>query len=445
MLVTDTRGLSLPHALQALRADLLAIVRAGLAGVDAGRLVHRALEARRATLVCDRGFAVVAAGKAAGPMAAAFAAACGDRVRAGLVIAPEGSRSAPPGFVVCPASHPVPDRRSEAAAQRALALAREVQREHERLVVLLSGGASALMAWPAPGLAIEEKAQATAMLLAAGVPIEQLNCVRKHLSRIKGGRLAAAARSSLTLALSDVMGPPPDDPSVIGSGPTVADPTTFADALDVVARAGVLERWPAAARRVLERGVRGELEETVKPGDPRLARAEWHLIGSRRDALEAAREAAEGFGYAVLVLDAPIVGEARAAGAHLINVAARWLPEVRRPFCLLAAGETTVHVRGPGRGGRNQELVLAAALRGLAGERFAFASVGTDGIDGPTDAAGAVVDSTTLQRVADRQLGDPRAYLDANDTYALFDRLGDLVKTGPTETNVGDLHVLLVA
>jgi glycerate 2-kinase len=440
--VTDRPGAPF---LGGLRHDLLAIVHAAIAGAHAGTLVTRAAEAHRPALARYRRFTVVAAGKAAAPMATAFTALWEDRVRNGLVIGPAEARDVPAQLVQCPGRHPVPDRRSETAARRALDLARAVVHDDECLVVLLSGGASSLMALPAAGLTIDEKAEATAALLARGVPIGELNAVRKHLSQIKGGRLAAAARNTVTLALSDVVGPPADDPSVIGSGPTVADPTTFADALAVVERAGVLERWPPAARQVLERGVRGEIEETIKPGDPRLARAVWWLAGSRHAALEAAREAAEARGYAVLTIDDPLVGEAREAGRHLMEVAARWLPEVRRPFCLLAAGETTVHVHGAGRGGRNQEVALAAALAGLPGETFVFASVGTDGIDGPTDAAGAVVDSTTLARAAAHGVGDPRRFLEANDTYRFFEALGDLVKTGPTATNVGDLQVLLVA
>lgn len=429
----------------ALRRDLFAIIDAALARVHAGRLVQRAVEAHRDAWSGYRGLRVVAVGKAAGPMAAAFEAACEVPIRAGLVIAPDVARDAPRGFEQCPGSHPVPDLRSEQAARRAMAVASEVREEDECLVLLLSGGASSLMAWPVEGLEVSEKAEATARLLAAGVPIDELNCVRKHLSRVKGGRLASAARASVTLALSDVVGPVPDDPSVIGSGPTVPDPTTFADALAVVDRVERRGGFPPSARRVLERGCRGEIAETLKPGDPRLARARWWLVGSRRDALEAAREAAEARGYSVLTLEDPVVGEARDQGARLMEIAARWLPEVHRPFCLLAAGETTVTVRGSGRGGRNQELALAAAMAGLPGETFVFASIGTDGVDGPTDAAGAVVDSTTIVRASAKGLGDPARFLDANDSYAFFAALGDLVKTGPTATNVGDLQILLAA
>jgi hydroxypyruvate reductase len=427
-----------------LRKDLRDIVDAGFACAHAGRLVSRALDVHATLLTRFASVSVVAVGKASAPMAAAFAAAYAGRMQEGIAIGPGERADVPAAFQQWPGSHPVPDARSETAARRALEIARSVRRDDECLVVLLSGGASALMALPAEGFDLSTKARVTTFLLAAGAPIEDLNCVRKHLSAIKGGRLAAAARACVTFAISDVVGPPPDDPSAIGSGPTVADPTTFADALAVVDRAGVGGEFPAAALDVLERGHRGDREETIKPGDPRLARSSYRLIGSRLDAIAGAREAAEARGYTVLTIDEPVVGEARAAGGRLMEGVARWLTEGGRPFCLIAAGETTVRVRGAGKGGRNQELALAAALRGLSDASFAMASVGTDGVDGPTDAAGATVDSTTLDRVRQAGLGDPARYLDANDTYRFFEPLGDLIKTGPTDTNVGDLQVVLV-
>lgn len=432
-------------ALNTLRRDLLDIVSEALARVHAGRLVTRALDAEPALVIRLDPVWVVAVGKASVPMASALAATRGMRIAGGLIIGPGDRAETPPGLTYAPASHPVPDAASEAAARRALAIAGEARRQGGGLVVLLSGGASALMTLPAPGLGLADKARTTALLLAAGAPIEDLNSVRKHLSAIKGGRLAAAAGACVTLAISDVVGPPPDDPSAIGSGPTAADGTTFADALAAIDRAGVRDEVPQAVLELLERGSRGEVEETIKPGDPRLAGAVYRLIGSRADALAGAREAAEARGYATLTIDEPVVGAARAAGARLAEMAARWLPETRRPFCLLAAGETTVRVRGAGKGGRNQELALAAALAGLPDAACAMASAGTDGVDGPTDAAGAVVDSTTLDRAARAGLGDPARYLDANDSYRFFEPLGDLIKTGPTGTNVGDLQVVLVA
>jgi glycerate 2-kinase len=376
-------------------------------------------------------------------MAVAFARQRSNRIRLALVAGTHRATTLPAGFEWYEAGHPVPTPASMAAGQRALALAAITSAE-EQLVVLLSGGASALMAVPRAGLDLQDKVAATRALLAAGLDIHAVNCVRKHLSAIKGGQLAAATPASvLTLAISDVVGPVEDDPSVIGSGPTVPDPTTWGEALKWADHAARHVAFPVAARRALERGARGGLEETPKPGDARLARSRWEVIGSRRDAMAGGRQAAEALGYEVTLLAEPIVGDARAAGgAHLerLQMAAR-----ARPACVISSGETTVMVKGEGRGGRNQEFALAA-VEALAAFPYpvGLASLGTDGIDGPTDAAGAIVDSTTLQRAGAAGLGSPGQYLDDNNAYAFFEPLGDLIRTGPTETNVGDLQVVLL-
>jgi hydroxypyruvate reductase len=329
------------------------------------------------------------------------------------------------------------------AARRALQVAREMRVKDGDLVVLLSGGASAMLAAPIGGLSIGDKAETTRLLLASGCPIHEINTVRKHLSAIKGGRLAAAAGRSLTLAISDVVGPVEADPAIIGSGPSTADDTTYADALRVLEKRGLLDEVPAAVRAHLRRGARGGIEDTIKAGDARLRDAEVRVVGGRRDAMEGARHEARARGYSVEVVEAPIVGEARAAGPALVEraLAARGAG----PHCLIASGETTVAVKGRGRGGRNQEIVLSA-IRALADvDRYiAMASAGTDGVDGPTDAAGAVADAATLERSQLRGLGAPEWALDENDSYAFFEALGDLIRTGPTGTNVGDLQVIVV-
>jgi hydroxypyruvate reductase len=373
---------------------------------------------------------VIAAGKAAIGMCEAFVGASTASLRTRVVTGPE-------------TGHPLPNEASVAAASRALDLARTAG-ERDLLVVLLSGGASAKMALPADGLTLEEKQRTAARLLAAGADIHELNTVRKHLSAIKGGRLAAAGHAQLmTLVVSDVVG---DDLSMIASGPTVPDPTTFTDALRAIDRRGGRALYPAAVVRRLEEGAAGRIEETPKPGDARLARAFTRVIGNRETAVQGARAQAEALGYCVLAIGEPVVGEARLAAPRLV-AAARALvhAERRRPLCLLASGETTVHVRGTGRGGRNQELALAM-LPDVAslGERVVAASVGTDGIDGPTDAAGAVVDTTTARRAAAARL-DAAACLDDNNAYMFFDALGDLIRIGPTRTNVGDLQIMLIA
>lgn len=387
---------------------------------------------------------VVAAGKAAAEMAAAFVSAVPAAAARGLIASPRPG--APAGDLQWfDVGHPAPTTGSAAAGRRALALAAGL-RPDEVLVLLLSGGASAGLAAPAAGLTLEDKSAATAVLLRSGVAIDGLNCVRKHLSAIKGGRLAAAARGrAVTLAISDVVDPVPDDPAVIGSGPTTPDPTTFAEALAICRAAPGAGSLPAAALDVLERGARGEVEESPKPGDPRLAGAAFHLIGSRRDAVAGAARTARELGYAVTTIDEPLTGEARRAGEDYVRTVARLTWERPGPLCVVSAGETTVRVTGGGRGGRNQEFALAAAAP-LA-RRFSdavVASVGSDGVDGPTDAAGALVDTTTPARAAGRGLHRPEHYLAANDSWTFFDALGDLIRTGPTDTNVGDLQVALI-
>jgi glycerate 2-kinase len=422
---------------------------------------------------------VLAAGKAADAMAAAAVANMHHRgagLAGGLVIGyPAPNRPDPrvlrdlpdPRDLRSPAvlervagGHPVPTAASEDAGRRALALAGSLGPD-DHLLVLLSGGASALMAVPAEGLSLDEKRSTTVTLLAAGADIHALNTVRKHLSAIKGGRLAAATRADCdVLAISDVVG---DDLSVIASGPAVADASRFQDALEILRRFGGTDRFPRAVVQHVEAGAAGRVAETPKPGDPRLARIRAAVIGSRRDAMDGAVAEASARGYHVVRIDDPIVGEARAAAASYVRTvlalahgkiaekiptalpALPGLPVVNRPLCFVSSGETTVHVKGGGKGGRNQEFVLAAApLLDQMHAPAALASAGTDGIDGPTDAAGAYADSTTI----DRALADgrpPDRFLVNNDSYAFFHALGDLIHTGPTGTNVGDLQVILLA
>ncbi len=377
-------------------------------------------------------------------MAASAARVLGDGIRAGLVISPEGPADAeiPRRFEALAGGHPVPTAESERAGRRAVAMAGALAAD-EVLIVLLSGGASALMAVPADGVTLDDKRRATERLLRAGADIAALNGVRKHLSAIKGGWLAVRTPGPCrAFAVSDVVG---DDVSVIASGPTVPDASTFADALAAVGRFGGPRAYPAAVVARLEAGDRGERAETPKPGDRRLSRATSVIVGGRRDAMDGAARQASALGYHVLRVDDPVVGEARVtAPSHLRALAARAAGQAR-PLCVVSSGETTVHVTGGGKGGRNQEFALAAAapLASLGGPGMA-ASVGTDGVDGPTDAAGALVDSTTLARAHQAGLGAASRYLDDNNAYAFFGALGDLIHTGPTGTNVGDLHILLM-
>lgn len=370
-------------------------------------------------------------------MAAGVLELMGERVVGGVITVPDGLGRPLRGIDVWEAAHPVPDARGLAGAAEALAFARSAGRD-DLVLCVLSGGASSL--WPAPpdGVTLGDLREVTGRLLAAGAPINDINTVRRHLSRIAGGGLARAADPArvLTLAISDVVSGPAH---AIGSGPTLPDPSTYADAL------GVLSRWevapPAAVRRHLQAGVAGEVPETLKPGEPGSA-APFHVIASLREALAAAAEEAARLGYASAVVDDRIEGPARDAG-QAIGRAVLAAREAGGRRALVWGGETTVVVKGAGRGGRNQELALAAARVLQDRPGIALASFATDGIDGPTSAAGALIDGGTIGRAAERG-HDPDAALEDNDSCTFLGAAGDLVVTGPTGTNVNDVVVALI-
>jgi glycerate-2-kinase len=362
----------------------------------------------------------------------------GDRVSAGLVVVKDGHLAATRRISLIEAGHPVPDARGEQAAARLLEFAARAG-PRDLVLFLVSGGGSALTPAPAPPVTLAEKQAVTRALLGTGATIGELNAVRKHLSRFKGGQLARAAAPAtmVTLVLSDVIGDPLD---VIASGPTAPDPTSFGDALEVLRRRGVLESVPAAVRDRLAAGVHGEIAETPKPGDRLFDGVTNHVIGNNAVIAAAAVERARQLGYRPELLTRALEGEARVVARALVE-RARALPP---PVCLIAAGETTVTVRGSGRGGRCQEFAVAAALE-IEGERdAAVLAAGTDGTDGPTDAAGAIVDPATAER--GRRAGlDAKAALDDNDAYHYLRATGDLIVSGPTNTNLLDLYVVLTA
>jgi glycerate 2-kinase len=343
------------------------------------------------------------------------------------------------------AGHPVPDEAGRRAADEVEALAHSLGPD-DLLLLLVSGGASALLPAPADGLTLDDKARTTSALLRAGATITELNAVRKHLSRLKGGGLARAAAPARVacLALSDVVG---DDPSTIASGLAAPDPTTYDTALEVLERKGVLEMVPAAVRRHLEAGARGERPETPKPGDPLFRRVAFTVVGGNRLSVAAAAREARRHGLRPLVLTTRLEGEAREVARALAAVLRECVDEGRPtapPVCLLVGGETTVTVKGPGRGGRNQELVLAAAEPLAAFPVPAvIASLATDGIDGNSDAAGGVADDRTLARGRELGLAPASVFLGENDSWSFFGPLGDLIITGPTGTNVMDLTALV--
>jgi hydroxypyruvate reductase len=343
------------------------------------------------------------------------------------------------------AGHPLPDERGLTAARAVESLVQPLQ-SGDTLVLLLSGGASALLPAPVPGVSLADKAATTSRLLRAGAGIAELNAVRKHLSRLKGGGLARIAFPARVhaLVLSDVVG---DDLSTIASGPTVPDPTTFHDALDVLRRRGTLDLVPPSVRRHLEKGVAGEVDETPKAGDPIFRRTSVRIVGSNRLTVEAAAAEARRQGFRTLVLTTRLEGEAREAARVLVSVLRECVEASRPaapPVCLLAGGETTVTVRGSGRGGRNQELVTAAA-RALAGfpVEAVVASLATDGVDGASDAAGGVADRGSVARAEALGIAPPEVFLDENDSSGFLAALGDQIVTGPTGTNVVDLAIFL--
>ena len=417
------------------------MIRAGVDAVSARRVIARAFaDPDINDVLSGRGLHVIAVGKAAAAMAAAFVATPHLAIRKAIAIGTHAHADLPASVEWIESSHPFPDARSEAAGNRALGIAQGVH-SGEALVILLSGGASALMASPIDGISLADKIETTKRMMAAGADIHALNTVRRHLSKVKGGRLAAACiGTTLTLAISDVVG---DDLHAIGSGPGVPDSTTWSDA------AAALERFGGTGhsdrvRSVIRSGIEGALPDTPKPKHPSMVRARARVIGNRSDAMEGALRAAVALGYNAVIVPEPIVGEARDAGPRWLERMQFVIDGLVRPGCLITSGETTVTVTGSGTGGRNLEFTLSLAETIASMPGVALASIGTDGIDGSSGVAGGVVDSTTMARAAAARLQPPGNYLAANDSLAFFAPLGDAVRLGRTDTNVGDLQVLLI-
>ncbi len=425
------------HALQIFRAALLA-ADPQRAILDRLSFDGRVLKAggKRYDLPAFHRIQVIGAGKAAASMARAVERLLGRRISGGFLNVPDGVAARLHRIQLHPCGHPIPDERGAEGARRILEIAHAAG-PRDLLIALISGGASALLPAPAPPLTLAGKQALTRQLLASGATIHEMNAVRKHLSLIKGGQLAQAASPAtlLTLLLSDVVG---DDPGVIGSGPTVPDSSTVADAARILDKYGV--SVPA-----------GALHETPKPGDPAFVRSRHVIVGGNNQAIAAAADCARKLGYRTMVLSTTIEGETREIARMHAAIAREILASnrpIRRPACLLSGGETTVTVRGRGLGGRNQEFVLAAILALDQVGPVTILSAGTDGIDGPTDAAGAIAvsgtDSSTLARAASLGL-DARRFLDDNDSYRFFEPLDALLKTGPTGTNVADMRVILIS
>ncbi len=424
-----------------LRRDAKAILMAALAAADPTAAVDKVLRGRDDLDRYKRIF-VVGAGKAGGTMARAaehFFGSRGSRISAGCVNVKDGDKSKTQFIELRHCGHPMPDERGLSGAKRIEAICSEAG-ENDLVICLLSGGASALSPYPAPPITLAEKQETTRLLLACGATIHEINAVRKHISAIKGGQLAriAAPARVLSLILSDVVG---DDLDVIGSGPTAPDASTFETAWAILEKYELRERVPARVRERLRNGA----TETPKADDPIFERVENIIVGSNQQSLESAARQAKEMGYRTLILSSTIQGETQdvarmhAAIARQIRVSGQ---PVRPPACVISGGETTVTMsNGSGRGGRNQEFALAAAFDIAGLEDTLILSAGTDGTDGPTDAAGAMADGATLER-AHLSAADA---LSGHDAYPFFADTGDLVITGATGTNVMDLHLILVS
>ncbi len=388
---------------------------------------------------------VVGAGKASASMAKALEDILGDRISDGVIVVKDGHAKPLKRLKVLEAGHPVPDERGVEGARHILSLVEKNARADTLVLCVISGGGSALMPLPVEGITLRHKQEATKLLLECGASIDEVNAVRKHISKIKGGRLARAAAPArlFSLLLSDVVG---DSLDVIASGPTVGDPSTFAQARDVMEKYKIWNRAPKSVRNAIEKGLKGDGEETPKPNDKIFERVSNVIIGNNRSALEAASAKAASLGFHPLILTTCVSGEAREVGVVFASIAIeaeRSHNPVRPPACILAGGETTVTIRGSGKGGRNQELALSAALKLAGANNIVVASIGTDGTDGPTDAAGAIVDAASVERARQEGL-DPLDFLSRNDSYPLLQKTGDLLVTGPTGTNVMDLLIALV-
>ena len=439
-----------------LRSQAKDILGAALKAVDPAAALKKSLRLEGNTLWVGehplelgnyKKIIAVGAGKAGAPMAAALEEVLGERLLAGRVVVKDGHLLPTNIIKVSEASHPVPDARGVQAGQEIADLLAENAGPKTLVFCLLSGGGSALLVAPAPGVSLADKQETTGQLLACGADIAETNAIRKHLSSLKGGGLARLAAPSqvVSLIISDVVG---DRLDVIASGPTIPDHSTWTDCQEILTRYGIWDKVPSSVRGRIEEGLMGKLADTPKPGDESLKDVVNLIIAANRQTLDHAAQKAREIGYQTLILSSTIEGEtkdiARMHAALAREIRATGHP-LSPPCCLISGGETTVTLgQNPGKGGRNQEFALAAALDIEGMENVLMLSAGTDGTDGPTDAAGAQADGQTAARA--RALGlNPRDFLMRHDAYNFFQRLGDLIVTGPTRTNVMDIRLVLVA
>ena len=436
-----------------LRKHARQIFQAGLQAVDPVEAIigHVSLK-DKALIISGRQFnlkdydriLVVGAGKAVAPMAKAVEDLLGNRISDGVIVVKDEHGLPLKKIKICEASHPVPDERGVQGTEEILSLV-ETAGKRDLIICLISGGGSALLIAPAGDISLEDKQNATKLLLACGATIHEFNTVRKHLSRAKGGRLAQMAYPATvtSLILSDVVG---DDLDVIASGPTVPDSSTFHDAEQILKGYGIWDQLTPSVRNHIEKGTSGQIEDTPNSNDVVFQQCSQVLMGTNLRALKAAGQEARKLGYRPLILSSKVEGEAREVARFYTAIAREVLSSenpLKPPACVLAGGETTVTITGDGRGGRNQEFALAAALAIAGLDNVVVLSGGTDGTDGPTDAAGAIADGTTVTRALEKSL-DPKDFLRRNDSYSFFQHLEDLLMTGPTRTNVMDIYMMLL-
>ena len=388
---------------------------------------------------------VLGGGKASGTMAEALEEILKDRIEDGVIVVPKGvaKKHKLSRIKLHESSHPIPDESSVSGAKKIIELAKRAG-DNDLVICLISGGGSSLMALPREGISLKDKQRVTDLLLKSGATINEINAVRKHISSFKGGQLAKAVypASLIGLLLSDVLGDPLD---VIASGPTVPDSSTFSDAVSILQEYNLWDKVPETIRKTLTEGMKGKIAETPKKGDPIFKRVKNIVIGNNRLACMAALNSIRKRGLNALFLTSFMEGEARHIGTFFGAMGKEFMVTdypIASPAAVIAGGETTVTVTGKGIGGRNQEIVLSAALKISGADGLVVASASTDGIDGPTDAAGAIADGKTVQR--SRKLGiDPSEALRNNDSYTFFSKLDDLIITGPTGTNVNDISILV--
>lgn len=441
------------RTLSQLRADARDIFAAGVKSADPFAAVKRhvgfsagalTVDGRHYDLATQGHVFVIGCGKAAAQMALALQEIIGAKITGGVVVVKYGHGLSLEKIKVVEAGHPIPDQAGFSGAQQVVEMVSGAGAA-DLILFVISGGGSALLPMPADGLTLADKQKTTQALLASGATIHEVNALRKHLSRLKGGRLAQLAfpANTISLILSDVVG---DQLDAIASGPTVGDATSYGDCLEIVRRYGLNDKIPGAALSLLQRGAQGEIAETPKPPAALFRNVQNLIVGSNRMAIAAAQQQAAALGYPTLVLSSAIEGESRAVAsshcAHIKEILQRDR-SAGQPHCLISGGETTVTLRGDGLGGRNQEFALAAAIEIADLDNVVVLSAGTDGTDGPTDAAGAIVDGTTLHRGRAQGL-NAHEFLSRNDSYPYLQATGDLLVTGPTLTNVMDLQVILI-